>query len=123
MSCVNAGQRELTGAVDLVNHYGLQDLYSHFCKTSLPVSIADSPYLQQVVGDTEIRRGEGMELGQLVDTADQSFNQSVTIQTLDLQLLQWAFTLQENRPIQLAEVRLLVMIWVFVSNLLLSLVR
>ncbi|KAL3685104.1 hypothetical protein R1sor_003126 [Riccia sorocarpa] len=104
LSAVGPRQRELTGAIDLVQHYGLSDLYNYFCKSTLPVAIADTQYLQQVVGDTEIRKGEGMELGQLVDpSAEQHFTQSVTVQPLDLQLLQWAFTLQENKPIQLPE--------------------
>lgn len=101
LSCFGPRSRELTGAEDLVAHYGLQELYEQFCKKPLPVAIADSNYLQHVVGDIEIRKGEGMEFGQLI--AGPSNRAPVDIQPLDLQLLQWAFTLKENGPISLPE--------------------
>lgn len=99
-----AGSRELTGAEDLIAHYGLQELYEQFCKKPLSVPISDSTYLQHVVGDIEIRKGEGMEFGQLI-AAPAPRAADVEIQPLDLQLLQWAFTLKENGAISLQEVR------------------
>ncbi|KAL0389204.1 UNVERIFIED_CONTAM: Mediator of RNA polymerase II transcription subunita [Sesamum calycinum] len=53
------GPRELTGAVDLISHYRLFPHHDFFCKRSLPVSISDTYYLHNVVGDTELRKGEG----------------------------------------------------------------
>ena len=64
-----SGPRELTGAVDLISQYKLQPHHDFFCKRPLPLAISDTHYLHNVVGDTEIRKGEGMKLGQLVQNA------------------------------------------------------
>ncbi|KAI3740778.1 hypothetical protein L2E82_31252 [Cichorium intybus] len=54
----------LTGAVDLLSYYKLLPHYEFFCKKSLPLSISDTHYLHDVIGDTEIRKGEWMQLNQ-----------------------------------------------------------
>ncbi|XP_034691681.1 mediator of RNA polymerase II transcription subunit 19a isoform X4 [Vitis riparia] len=66
------GPRELTGAVDLINHYKLVAHHEFFCKRSLPLSISDTHYLHNVVGDTEIRKGDGMQLDQLIQNTSYS---------------------------------------------------
>ncbi|KAJ0260839.1 Mediator of RNA polymerase II transcription subunit 19a [Hirschfeldia incana] len=66
------GPRELCGAVDLISQYKLLQHHEFFCKRSLSASLSDSHYLHDVVGDTEIRKGEGMQLDQLVQNTSQS---------------------------------------------------
>jgi hypothetical protein len=102
------GVQELTGAVDLLTHYSLREHYETFCKKPLPPSLAETHYLQNVVGDTEIRRGEGMELGELVQVAGTSGmpSESVTFHPLNFEMLRQAFTLRETGPILLPEVRI-----------------
>ncbi|KAG0568700.1 hypothetical protein M758_6G036200 [Ceratodon purpureus] len=97
--------RELTGAVDLISHYQLREQYETFCKKPLPTSISDSKYLSNVVGDIELRRGEGMELGQLIQGAAGSSMPSdrVPFQPFDIEVLRKAFTLKEAGPISLPE--------------------
>ncbi|KAH8973880.1 hypothetical protein BDL97_01G071000 [Sphagnum fallax] len=97
--------QELTGAVDLLTHYSLREHYETFCKKPLPPSLAETHYLQNVVGDTEIRRGEGMELGELVQVAGTSGmpSESVTFHPLNFEMLRQAFTLRETGPISLPE--------------------
>lgn len=101
-----AGPRELTGAVDLISHYQLREQYETFCKKPLPTSISDSKYLSNVVGDIELRRGEGMELGQLIQGPAGSSMPSdrVPFQPFDIEVLRKAFTLKEAGPISLPEV-------------------
>ncbi|XP_061349859.1 mediator of RNA polymerase II transcription subunit 19a [Gastrolobium bilobum] len=94
------GPRELTGAVDLINHFKLLPHYEFFCKRPLPVSIADTHYLHNVVGDTEIRKGDGMQLDQLIQNTS-SRDTSARIQPLDLEVLREAFQLRETSPIDL----------------------
>jgi hypothetical protein len=97
----------LTGAVDLISHYGLREQYDTFCRKPLPASIADSHFLNNVVGDTELRRGEGMELGQLLEGvggASMPMN-NAPFQPFDLEVMRRAFTLKEAGPISLPEVR------------------
>jgi len=97
--------RELTGAVDLISHYGLREQYDTFCRKPLPASIADSHFLNNVVGDTELRRGEGMELGQLLEGvggASMPMN-NAPFQPFDLEVMRRAFTLKEAGPISLPE--------------------
>ncbi|KAI8014559.1 Mediator of RNA polymerase II transcription subunit 19a [Camellia lanceoleosa] len=92
--------RELTGAVDLISHYKLLPHHEFFCKRSLPLSISDTHYLHNVVGDTEIRKGEGMQLDQLIqDTYSRETN--ARIQPFDLDVLREAFQLRETAPIDL----------------------
>ncbi|KAL8516509.1 hypothetical protein ACS0TY_014958 [Phlomoides rotata] len=95
------GPRELTGAVDLISHYKLLPHYDFFCKRSLPVSISDTHYLHNVVGDTEIRKGEGMQLGQLIQDTTLSRETNTRIQPLDLDILREAFQLRETAPADL----------------------
>ncbi|OVA17836.1 hypothetical protein BVC80_1835g228 [Macleaya cordata] len=95
------GPRELTGAVDLINHYKLSTHHEFFCKRSLPLSIADSHYLHNVVGDTEIRKGEGMELAQLLQNSSYLRDKNAQIQPFDLETLGEAFQLRETGPIDL----------------------
>ncbi|KAM0954450.1 putative mediator complex, subunit Med19, metazoa [Dioscorea sansibarensis] len=95
------GSRELTGAVDLINHYKLLPHHDFFCKRSLPESISDTHYLHNVVGDTEIRKGEGMELDQLFQNAPYLRETTANIQPFDLEILGQAFQLRETAPIDL----------------------
>ncbi|XP_068656971.1 mediator of RNA polymerase II transcription subunit 19a-like isoform X1 [Aristolochia californica] len=95
------GPRELTGAVDLINHYKLWAHHDFFCKRSLPVSISDTHYLHNIVGDTEIRKGEGMELDQLFHNTSYDRNTTAHIQPFDLDALRQAFQLSETAPIDL----------------------
>lgn len=95
------GPRELTGAVDLINHYKLLGHHDFFCKKSLPLSIADTHYLHNLVGDTEIRKGEGMQLDQLIQNTSYSRERNTRIQPFDLDILREAFQLRETAPIDL----------------------
>lgn len=104
------GPRELTGAVDLISHFKLLPHYEFFCKRSLPVSIADTHYLHNVVGDTEIRKGDGMQLDQLIQNT--SFRDTnARIQPFDLDVLKEAFQLRETAPIDLPAVRNFLWFW------------
>ncbi|XP_038970683.1 mediator of RNA polymerase II transcription subunit 19a-like isoform X2 [Phoenix dactylifera] len=95
------GPRELTGAVDLINHYKLWAHHDFFCKRSLPLSISDTHYLHNVVGDTEIRKGDGMELDQLFQNAPDLRETTAHIRPFDLDILGQAFQLRETAPIDL----------------------
>ncbi|KAG6504492.1 hypothetical protein ZIOFF_036826 [Zingiber officinale] len=95
------GPREPTGAIDLINHYKLSGHYDFFCKRPLPLSVADTHYLHNVGGDTEIRKGEGMELGQLLQSAPYSRETTAQMQQFDLEMLGQAFQLRDTTPIDL----------------------
>ncbi|KAG8371635.1 hypothetical protein BUALT_Bualt13G0108700 [Buddleja alternifolia] len=95
------GPRELTGAVDLISHYKLLPHHDFFCKRPLPVSISDTHYLHNVVGDTEIRKGEGMQLGELIQDTSLSRQTNTRIQPFDLDILREAFQLRETAPVDL----------------------
>ncbi|KAK4407572.1 putative mediator of RNA polymerase II transcription subunitb [Sesamum angolense] len=95
------GPRELTGAVDLISHYRLFPHHDFFCKRSLPVSISDTYYLHNVVGDTELRKGEGMQLGQLMQDASLSKEANTRIRPFNLDILSEAFQLRETAPVDL----------------------
>ncbi|URE18945.1 Mediator of RNA polymerase II transcription subunit [Musa troglodytarum] len=97
----HTGPRELTGAVDLIKHYKLSALHDFFCKRTLPSSISDTHYLRNVVGETEIRKGEGMELGQLFQSAPYLRETTAQIQQFDLEILGEAFQLRDTAPIEL----------------------
>lgn len=99
------GPRELTSAVDLLNHFKLLPHFEFFCKRPLPVSISDTHYLHNVVGDIEIRKGDGMQLDQLIQNTSSSRDTSSRIQSLDLDILKEAFQLKETAPIDLPAVR------------------
>ncbi|CAI0459489.1 unnamed protein product, partial [Linum tenue] len=96
-----SGPRELTGAIDLISHFKLLPHHDFFCKKSLPVSIADTHYLHNVVGDTEIRKGDGMQLDQLIQNNSQPRDGSIRIKPFDLDLLREAFQLKESTPVEL----------------------
>ncbi|XP_010555040.1 PREDICTED: mediator of RNA polymerase II transcription subunit 19a-like [Tarenaya hassleriana] len=95
------GPRELGGATDLISQYKLLHHHEYFCKRTLPVSLSDSHYLHNVVGDTEIRRGEGMQLDQLVQNPSQSRDTNARIQPFELDELQEAFQLHDTTPVEL----------------------
>ncbi|KAF3658827.1 Mediator of RNA polymerase II transcription subunit 19a [Capsicum annuum] len=95
------GPGELTGAVDLISHFKLLSHHEFFCKRSLPLSISDTHYLHNVVGDTEIRKGEGMQLDQLIQDTSLSRETSSCIQPFDLDALGEAFQLREAAPVDL----------------------
>ncbi|WOL05664.1 mediator of RNA polymerase II transcription subunit 19a isoform X2 [Canna indica] len=95
------GPKELTGAVDLINHYKLSAHYDFFCKRTLPLSISDTHYLHNVVGDNEIRKGEGMELRQLFQSALYLKETTTKIQQFDLGILGQAFQLRDTTPVEL----------------------
>ena len=60
-----------------------------------------------MVGDTEIRKGEGMQLDQLIQDASYSREASVRIRPFDLDVLTEAFQLRETAPIDLPAVIIL----------------
>ncbi|KAB2601510.1 mediator of RNA polymerase II transcription subunit 19b [Pyrus ussuriensis x Pyrus communis] len=93
-----SGPRELGGAADLINQYKLCRHHEFFCKRSLPLSISETHYLHNVVGDTSIRKGEGMELDQLVQN---NLCTSGHIHPFDLDILHEAFPLRETTPVKL----------------------
>lgn len=70
------------------------------------MSIADTHYLHNVVGDTEIRKGDGMQLDQLLQNTSSSIDTSARIQPFDLDILKEAFQLREAAPIDLPPVRI-----------------
>jgi len=53
------------------------------------------------VGDTEIRKGEGMQLDQLIQDTSYSRGTNARIQPFDLDVLREAFQLRETAPIDL----------------------
>ena len=102
-SCIS-GPRELSGAVDLISRYKLLNHHSFFCKKPLPLAISDTNYLNNVVGDTEIRKGEGMELDQLFQNSYPN-EKTAYIQPFDMETLGQAFQLRETEPVDLPSVR------------------
>lgn len=89
--------------MDLIRHYKLLGYYEFFCKRTLPLAISDTPYFHNVVGDTEIRKGEGMELNQLLHyTYTRETN--AHIKPFDLDTLRQAFQLRETAFIDLPSV-------------------
>ena len=101
--CIS-GPRELTGAVDLMTHYKLLPHHEFFCKKSLPVPVVDTHYLYNVVGDKEIRKGEGMQLDELIQNASCSQDGNARIQPFDIDALREAFHLKETAPVELPSV-------------------
>ncbi|GBG88579.1 hypothetical protein CBR_g48048 [Chara braunii] len=98
--------REVTASTDLLSHFQLRDTYNSFSKKEFhKVTVADSGYLSRVVGETEIRRGVGMELGQLIDEPA-AFTDSLHVtdlRPLDLEFLRGAFTFKENAAVFIPE--------------------
>lgn len=104
---MSAGPKELCGAVDLLSQYKLSQHHEFFCKKSLSASLSDSHYLHNVVGDTEIRKGEGMQLDQLVQNMSQSRETNSTrIQPFEMDELMEAFQLSDTTPVELPLVRI-----------------
>lgn len=98
------GNKELGGTRDLINQYRLWPYYEFFCKKSLPVSISETHYLHNVVGDTKIRKGEGMELDQLCKNMDTS-EKKTCMCPFDLDVLSEAFHMRDMNPVHLSSVR------------------
>lgn len=96
------GPRELGGAVDLIDHYKLGPIHELFCRRSLPSSISETHYLQNVVGETEIRKGEGMELDQLFQSTFPVGNRHTNLHPFDYHILREAFQMREPTPIDLS---------------------
>ncbi|KAG8637476.1 mediator of RNA polymerase II transcription subunit 19a isoform X1 [Manihot esculenta] len=95
------GPRELGGAVDLINQYKLWPHHELFCKRSLPLSISETHYFRNVVGDTQIRKGEGMELDQLFHNASYLREKNSCIHPFDIGELVEAFHIRETTPLDL----------------------
>ncbi|XP_010557460.1 PREDICTED: mediator of RNA polymerase II transcription subunit 19a-like [Tarenaya hassleriana] len=95
------GPRELTGAVDLISRYKLLAHHDFFCKRSLPFALSDAHYLHNLVGDTDIRKGEGMQLDELVPKSSYAGETNSHIQPFALDVLRDAFQLQETAHVQL----------------------
>lgn len=91
--------------MDLISHYKLLPHHDFFCKKSLPLSISDTHYLHNVVGDTEIRKGEGMQLNQLIQNTSYPRETNARIQPFDQDILIEAFQLRETGPVDLPSVR------------------
>ncbi|KAJ7969041.1 Mediator of RNA polymerase II transcription subunit 19a like [Quillaja saponaria] len=95
------GHRELGGAVDLINRYRLWPHHDFFCKKSLPLSISETRYLSNLVGDTEIRKGEGMELDQLCRGTSSMREKISYLHPFDLDILGKAFYMRETKAVKL----------------------
>ncbi|GMY38021.1 mediator of rna polymerase ii transcription subunit 19a, partial [Fagus crenata] len=93
------GPRELGGSVDLINQYKLWPHHEFFCKRSLPLSVSQTHYLRNVVGDTEIRKGDGMELDQLSHNISSLRERNAHIHPFDLDVLWEAFQMRETTPV------------------------
>ncbi|KAL6004726.1 hypothetical protein ACLOJK_005281 [Asimina triloba] len=96
------GPRELTGAVDLINHYKLLPHHEFFCKRELPVAISDTHYLHNVVGETQIYKGPGMELDQLFQNNSLLRETNAHIQPFELAILNEAFQFRDTTRIELS---------------------
>lgn len=106
MGFLCAGPRELGGARDLITQYKLLPHHEFFCKRSLPESLSDAHYLHNVVGDTDIRKGEGMQLDQLIPNASHNRDTNARIQPFVLDELKEAFELNDTSPVELPPVRI-----------------
>lgn len=95
------GPKELGGAVDLIKKFKLWPHHEFFCKRPLPLSISETTYIRNVVGDTEIRKGKGMELDQLFPNASDSRGRNLSIGPFDLDLLGEAFQMRESACVDL----------------------
>ncbi|KAH0907065.1 hypothetical protein HID58_038892, partial [Brassica napus] len=92
---------ELGGARDLITQYKLLPHHEFFCKRSLPESLSDAHYLHNVVGDTDIRKGEGMQLDQLIPNASHNRDGNARIQPFVLDELKEAFEINDTSPVEL----------------------
>ncbi|KAL9689327.1 hypothetical protein QQ045_009711 [Rhodiola kirilowii] len=93
-----SGPRELTGAVDLINNFKLLNHHDFFCKRPLPMAVSETRYLHNVVGDTEIRKGGGMQLDQLIQSTSFSRETNTCILPFDLDVLREGFQLKDAAP-------------------------
>ncbi|CAO2842169.1 unnamed protein product [Amaranthus hypochondriacus] len=96
------GPKELGGSVDLISHYKLWPHHEFFCKKSLPLSISETNYLHNVVGDREIRKGDGMELDQLFQDVTLPRKQNRCIHPFGLDVLTDVFHMQEATAAKLS---------------------
>jgi hypothetical protein len=103
---LESGGRELGGAHDLISQYKLWPYYEFFCKRSLPLSISETHYLRNVVGETKIKKGEGMELDQLCKNTYMN-EKKHSLCPFDLNVLSEAFHLREIDPNHISSVRFL----------------
>lgn len=95
----------MTGAADLISNFKLVPHYEFFCKRSLPESILDTHYVYNVMGDTEIRKGDNLQLDQLIQNPSFSRDTAAHIQPFDLNILKEAFQLRETGSVELPPVR------------------
>ncbi|XP_050368059.1 mediator of RNA polymerase II transcription subunit 19a-like isoform X2 [Argentina anserina] len=96
------GPRELGAAADLINQFRLCPFHEFFCKKSLPLS--ETHYLHNVVGDTKIRKGEGMELDQLLLKTPHTRERKANIHPFDFGMLSEAFRIKETTRVHLHSV-------------------
>ena len=75
--------------------------------------MSQTHYLRNVVGDTEIRRGEGMELDQLSQSISYLRERNAHIHPFDLDALWEAFQMRETTPVYLTDVRPMLHLTVF----------
>ena len=78
------------------------------------MSISETHYLRSVVGDTEIRKGEGMELDQLFHSTFYLRERNAGIHPFDLDILREAFQMRETTPVELSSVRHVTLIYLFI---------
>lgn len=69
------------------------------------MSISETHYFRNVVGDTQIRKGEGMELDQLFHNASYLREKNSCIHPFDIGELVEAFHIRETTPLDLPSVR------------------
>ncbi|KAK3206847.1 hypothetical protein Dsin_020893, partial [Dipteronia sinensis] len=97
-----SGPKELGGAVDLISQYKLWPHHEFFYKRTPPLSLLETHYLRHVVGNIEIKRGEGMELDQLFWPTSNLREKCAHITTFDLEILSEAFQMRDSTPIDLS---------------------
>ena len=82
------------------------------------MSVSQTHYLRDVVGDTEIRKGDGMELDQLSHNISSLRERNAHIHPFDLDVLWEAFQMRETTPVCLTAVRPMLHLTVFLFKLL-----
>ncbi|KAK9706995.1 hypothetical protein RND81_07G166300 [Saponaria officinalis] len=96
------GPKELGGSVDLINHYRLRSHHEFFCKRSLPTPISETHYLLNVVGDKEIRKGDGMELDQVSENLALFEKKKGLVRPFGLDVLADVFHMHETSTARLS---------------------
>ena len=76
--------------------------------------MSETHYLQNVVGDTQIRKGEGMEFDQLLEKTAYMRERNANIHPIDFGILSEAFRIKETTPVHLPSVRHLIHMCLFV---------